>query len=195
MQILTQDFIPKNYYEIKGSKFLAYLYIIDSITFKQINISAKLRQEHKKAVHFVLAYRILNEFNQIIEGSSDDGEPHGSSGPPMLEVLRGENIINVACVCVRYFGGVKLGVGGLVRAYTQSLQDSLQECERQGLLAPYRQLKSETIESKSANYPKIEHLAKKYNLKIIKKEFAQDRVTLQILGTDEDMDRFLEFKL
>jgi len=77
-----------------------------------------LKIEHPKARHIVYAYRELNEFNQIIENSSDDGEPKGSSGVPVLNVLRGEEFINVAILVVRYFGGIKLGIGGLVRAYT-----------------------------------------------------------------------------
>jgi len=68
-----------------------------------------LRESHPKARHIVYAYRELNEFEQIVENSSDDGEPKGSSGVPVLNVLRGEDFINVAILVVRYFGGIKLG--------------------------------------------------------------------------------------
>ena len=62
------------------------------------------------------AYRHLNEFEQIVENSSDDGEPKGTSGKPNLAVLAGNELINTAVIIVRYFGGIKLGTGGLVRA-------------------------------------------------------------------------------
>ncbi len=68
-----------------------------------------LKKEHPKAVHFVYAYRTLNEYNQIIEDKSDDGEPKGTSGIPSLNVLRGYDLVNTAVITVRYFGGTKLG--------------------------------------------------------------------------------------
>ncbi|MGN8592033.1 UNVERIFIED_CONTAM: YigZ family protein, partial [Campylobacter jejuni] len=64
--------------------------------------------------------RTLNEYNQIIEDKSDDGEPKGTSGIPSLNVLRGYDLVNTAVITVRYFGGTKLGTGGLVRAYSDA---------------------------------------------------------------------------
>eukprot|EP01029_Cantina_marsupialis_P023828 TRINITY_DN6002_c0_g1_i1.p1 TRINITY_DN6002_c0_g1~~TRINITY_DN6002_c0_g1_i1.p1 ORF type:complete len:117 (+),score=13.89 TRINITY_DN6002_c0_g1_i1:113-463(+) len=80
----------------------------------------RLRVEHPKARHFVYAYRYLNEFEQVVENQSDDGEPKGTSGKPTLNVLAGNELINSAVIIVRYFGGIKLGTGGLVRAYSDA---------------------------------------------------------------------------
>ena len=86
--------------EEKKSKFLAFL-----VPYKDFDKTMqRLRQEHPKAVHFVYAYRYLNEFEQIVENSSDDGEPRGTSGKPTLAVLSGAGIINSAAIIVRYFG-------------------------------------------------------------------------------------------
>ena len=75
------------------------------------------------------ATRHLNEFKQILESFDDDGEPKGSSGMPSLNVLRGENLIDIGVIVVRYFGGTLLGVGGLVRAYTNAIKDAIRFCK------------------------------------------------------------------
>ena len=110
-----------NLVEIKKSKFIAYLvpYSLFKVTLENLKIS------QPKARHFVYAYRYLNEFNQIVENSSDDGEPKNTSGKPSLSVLQGQDIINSAVIVVRYFGGIKLGTGGLVRAYSKSVNEVL----------------------------------------------------------------------
>lgn len=80
-----------------------------------------IRASMPTASHHVYAYRI-GFGNSVTEGMSDDGEPTGTSGPPVLSVIRGTNIGDIVIVVTRYFGGTKLGTGGLVRAYTQSAQ-------------------------------------------------------------------------
>ncbi|HSR74465.1 MAG TPA: YigZ family protein, partial [Sulfurovum sp.] len=75
-------------------------------------LQSKLKVEHPKANHVVYALRYLNEFDQVVENFSDDGEPKGCAGTPALNVLRGEGLVNCAVLIVRYFGGIKLGTGG-----------------------------------------------------------------------------------
>ena len=89
-------------------------------------VMKKVKNEHPKARHYVYAYRYLNEFEQIVENSSDDGEPKGTSGKPSLAVIAGAEIINSAVIIVRYFGGIKLGTGGLIRAYTKGAKIGLE---------------------------------------------------------------------
>lgn len=102
--------------EVKQSKFIAHL-----VPFTQFEMTLKtLRKEHPKARHFVVAWRYINEYDQIVEHCSDDGEPKGTSGKPTLAVLSGMEMINTAVIIVRYFGGTKLGTGGLVRAYSDA---------------------------------------------------------------------------
>jgi len=104
-------------YEVKQSKFIAHF-----MPYSEFDYSLKeLKFSHPKARHFIVAYRYLNEFNQIVEHSSDDGEPKGTSGKTSLMVLQGAWIINSAVRMVRYFGGTKRGTGGLVRAYSDAV--------------------------------------------------------------------------
>lgn len=100
--------------EEKKSRFLAELVFHDDLA-KRID---ELRTLHPKANHHVNAYRYLNDEGQLIEHGKDDGEPSGTSGIPCLKVLQGRDLINVAVIVTRYFGGTKLGTGGLVRAYS-----------------------------------------------------------------------------
>ncbi|UKV15352.1 IMPACT family protein [Thalassospiraceae bacterium SW-3-3] len=100
--------------EEKKSRFLAELVPYGHLATRL----AELRVAHPKANHHVTAYRYLNDENQLIEHGKDDGEPSGTSGVPCLKVLQGRGLINVAVIVTRYFGGVKLGTGGLVRAYS-----------------------------------------------------------------------------
>jgi uncharacterized YigZ family protein len=99
--------------EVKKSTFIGYLTPI----LQSDALHERLKEEHPKARHIVWAKRYLNEYHQIVENSSDDGEPKGTSGPPVLNVMRGSDLIECAILIVRYFGGIKLGTGGLVRAY------------------------------------------------------------------------------
>jgi uncharacterized YigZ family protein len=85
---------------------------------------AKIRAEMANASHHVYAFRV-GYGNSITEGMSDDGEPSGTSGPPSLAVLRGSDLGDIVLVTTRYFGGTKLGTGGLVRAYSESARMAL----------------------------------------------------------------------
>ena len=103
--------------EIKKSKFIAYLYELNSLDETKQAIE-KLRKEHKKANHICYAYVYNKEV--VAEKCSDDGEPKGTAGYPILNVIKMKKMSNVLVAVVRYFGGIKLGAGGLTRAYTKS---------------------------------------------------------------------------
>lgn len=100
---------------IEKSKFIGYIRPVESRDEAEAFIK-EIRTMHKNATHNVPAY-IIGEKSQL-QWASDDGEPSGTSGAPMLHLLAGEGITNVVIVVTRYFGGIKLGTGGLVRAYT-----------------------------------------------------------------------------
>ncbi|HEU5179675.1 MAG TPA: YigZ family protein [Candidatus Polarisedimenticolia bacterium] len=100
---------------IKGSRFLAFALPVDSEDQARREIEA-FETSYPDASHCCLAYRVSTPAAGV-ERSSDAGEPAGSAGAPILSVLKGRSLENVLVVVVRYFGGVKLGVGGLVRAY------------------------------------------------------------------------------
>lgn len=109
--------------EIKKSKFIGYVYKVDN--FSDIkNILDTLKVEHRKASHICYAYKLIGD--NYTEKAFDDGEPNGTAGKPILNVINKQNLSNIMIVVVRYFGGIKLGAGGLVRAYTKAASHALQ---------------------------------------------------------------------
>ena len=104
---------------LKKSEFITELYRVFSVD--EFNVILKdAKKRHPKATHICTAYRI-----QQFEKSNDDGEPSGTAGLPMLEVLRKQNIIDVCALVIRYYGGIQLGAGGLTRAYSGSVAQAL----------------------------------------------------------------------
>jgi putative IMPACT (imprinted ancient) family translation regulator len=97
-------------------------------------ILARLRKRDFDASHHCSAWREAPS----AFGADDDGEPSGTAGAPMLRVLEGEDLVQVLAVCIRWFGGTKLGTGGLVRAYTEGVQGAVAEARAQGLLSVVR---------------------------------------------------------
>ncbi|WP_316858893.1 YigZ family protein [uncultured Cohaesibacter sp.] len=112
LQTVEREFTAE--LEEKKSRFLAFLVPIAAFEERL----AELRLEHRKANHHVTAFRMIHDDDHIEEGAKDDGEPAGTSGMPMLKVLIGREMINCGVIVVRYFGGTKLGAGGLARAYS-----------------------------------------------------------------------------
>ncbi|MDR0921197.1 MAG: YigZ family protein [Lactobacillales bacterium] len=110
--------------EIKKSRFICSMKRVNSEEEAKEFI-AGLKKEHWKANHNCSAFIIGDKMD--IQRSSDDGEPSGTAGVPMLEVLKKNELINVVAVVTRYFGGTKLGTGGLIRAYSTSVSTALQE--------------------------------------------------------------------
>ena len=103
--------------EINKSRFIAYKLNLTSIEDVKPFLE-NLKKEHKKARHVCFAY-VFNK-DIVSEKCSDDGEPGGTAGYPILNVIKKKNLTNVLVAVVRYFGGIKLGAGGLTRAYTKS---------------------------------------------------------------------------
>ncbi len=109
--------------EIKKSKFIGQLF--DVFSQEEIsNILQELKKEHKKATHICYAYRISHPFS---EKAFDDGEPSGTAGKPILNVLQKQDKQNCLLVVIRYFGGIKLGAGGLVRAYSKTASETVKK--------------------------------------------------------------------
>ena len=110
-----------NEIEIKKSRFITYLYKLDDES-KVNEIIESIRREHKKARHVVFVYKINNTAK-----INDDGEPKGTAGMPIFNVIEKNNLNNVLIVVVRYFGGIKLGAGGLFRAYSNSASEIIKK--------------------------------------------------------------------
>ena len=146
--------------EVKKSKFIATL-----APFKDFeSLNKALRDEHPKAAHVVWAYRYLNEFGQIVENSSDDGEPKGSSAPALLSALRGAELVDTCALVVRYFGGIKLGIGGLVRAYGASVNEAIKSAKDMGVLEFFEKKESLKVFVPFALISRCEHFAKTKNI-------------------------------
>jgi putative IMPACT (imprinted ancient) family translation regulator len=100
-------------------------------------ILAALRKRDHDANHHCSAWR-EGPAGGGGHGSDDDGEPSGTAGAPMLRVLEGEDLVDILAVCIRWFGGTRLGTGGLVRAYTEGVQGAVREARERGLLEQVR---------------------------------------------------------
>lgn len=116
---------------IKNSRFICLFMKINSTDIS--NILDNIKEEYPKATHYCYAY-VYNDIQRF----SDDGEPGGTAGMPMLNVLLKEELSNVLCVVIRYFGGIKLGAGGLVRAYTKSVTECLKVTDLMELEEGYK---------------------------------------------------------
>lgn len=110
--------------EIKKSKFIGCVYKVNSIS-DVTNIIESLKKEHKKATHICYAYKITDK--EYAEKAFDDGEPSGTAGKPILNVVNKQNLSNILVVVIRYFGGIKLGASGLFRAYSKCASQVLKE--------------------------------------------------------------------
>lgn len=114
-----EDEVEKEIVE-KKSRFIAKILKVNSEE-EASNKLAEVKKMHREARHNVFAYRIANGSERF----SDDGEPSGTAGVPILDILRGENLQNVLVVVTRYFGGILLGTGGLVRAYSGATKEAI----------------------------------------------------------------------
>jgi len=112
-------------FERKGSKFIGYVSHASDREEAERFVE-EVRGEHPDATHHVYAYRVGADDDPLRERYDDDGEPSGSAGKPVLNVLQGEGMENIIGVVVRYYGGTKLGYGGLVSAYSDATKGALE---------------------------------------------------------------------
>ncbi len=171
-------------YEIKKSKFITTLVPMSHFE----STMEQLKQQHPKARHFVYAYRYLNSFDQIVENSSDDGEPKGTSGKPTLAVLSGNELINSAVIVVRYFGGVKLGTGGLVKAYSEATNLAISQAN----LKKYLKLYYVKIQFEYPHVSKVEYQVAQFGIEIENKIFEQ-QVSFVLSGSKKMVENLLEY--
>ncbi len=167
---------------VKQSKFIAHLlpfYMYDALL-------EQLKAEHPKARHFVTAFRYLNAFDQVVEGSSDDGEPRGTSGKPTLAVLQGKELINTAVITVRYFGGTKLGTGGLVRAYS----DAANLVAESATLYCYKKELTARFSCRYNVMQRVDYTLAQCNITRVDKQFEAEEVIVTIVSDDTTLAEF-----
>ncbi len=168
--------------EVNRSKFITHLVPISEYE----GLQNRLKSEHPKANHVVYALRHFNEFEQIVENSSDDGEPKGCAGVPVLNVLRGKDMINCAVLIVRYFGGIKLGTGGMARAYALAVKDVLSTA----VLIPYEKQIEYAFDTTYSDVDKTLYRLKQLGITQYERDFGIESVAWKILGSEEKIDRF-----
>lgn len=149
-------------YIVQKSKFISMLYQVNNEE-EVIKILNKLKLEYKDATHICYAYIINN-----IKRFQDDGEPSGTAGMPILNVLENQKLNLILAVVIRYFGGIKLGAGGLVRAYTTSVVEALENQDLGEIVSGYKL----TITFQYNNSKLIDNTLKNYT--IINKEFDSE---------------------
>lgn len=169
----TVKFNSTNEIIIKNSRFITIL--IKAFDTTDINkIFDTVKKEYPKATHYCYAY-ITKNFKK----ASDDGEPGGTAGMPMLNVLEKEKMINTLAITVRYFGGIKLGAGGLVRAYSKSVRDAIIKAETVEVEEGYKvEIKVPYDEQKDLDY-----LLKDFS--IIDKEYLEDVTYIVLIPKDK----------
>ena len=168
----------------KHSVFLAYLYPFSKAMLDSGGLTSRmdsLKREHKNARHIVSALRVLHS-GGILESSSDAKEPRGSAGRPMLEVLSGQGMIEVLCICVRYFGGVKLGVGGLARAYARAAMNALDEARALSGIVEYVPMDDLLVCGPLGSYSKLRNLIKSLGVAVMDEEFLESSFRLVLRG-------------
>jgi uncharacterized YigZ family protein len=154
----------------KKSKFITRLLKTDSEEEIKKNLKRIILKE-KGAVHNCYAFRIIVN-NAIVERKNDDGEPGGTAGAPMLSVLSGEGLVNILAVTTRYFGGIKLGTGGLVSVYKHGVQEAVKSTRK--IIFEIEEKFDLVLRINQAD--NAEYRLKKENIKIIKKIFSDDVV-------------------
>ena len=112
----------------KKSKFIANMFYISSIEEAE-EVIKNTKKRYYDAKHNCYAYIVIDSAGNKLERCSDDGEPSGTAGQPMLSILKGNNLCNILVIVTRYFGGILLGTGGLVRAYSQATMEALEHAK------------------------------------------------------------------
>ena len=166
---------------IEKSKFITTIYPVK--TLEEINnILQATNKKYYDATHNCYAY-IIDNGN--IQKCSDDGEPSKTAGYPMLDVLKKNNLTNVLAITTRYFGGIKLGAGGLIRAYSSSVSEALKEAT----FLVTKQLAIYEVKLPYSDYSKNIDF---WNTQMIKEQLFLADVNLKIAIYDEDVEKTLE---
>lgn len=179
--------VEKNQEEIveKKSKFIASIFPVNTVEEAEEVIKIT-RKKYFDARHNCIAYRIIEE-NQIIEKASDDGEPSGTAGGPMLNILQKNNLANIVVIVTRYFGGILLGTGGLVRAYSDSLLKAINSSE-----IIEKELGDEIeVKLEYNNFEVFKYYCKNNKIKIANVDF-REQIVCKIEMKEEKKDKLIK---
>lgn len=167
----------------KKSEFIGYIKHVETDE-QAVDFVNEIRSMHRKAKHNVYAY-ILRDGS--ITRYSDDGEPQGTAGVPVFEVIRKEGLTDVCVVVTRYFGGILLGGGGLVRAYSHAAKLAVDAAERKKMCTCF----PVKITADYNLYGKVNNILPGFDVKIVDTEFGSD-VTISLLCRSALVDSLIE---
>lgn len=170
--------VSQGQFKDKGSRFIAYAYPVKDVSEVKPILEA-IEKEHHAARHHCYAYRIANfgPEGELSAGgvpsvwrANDDGEPSGSAGKPILGQIDSASLMNVLVVVVRYFGGILLGVPGLIRAYRTATAEALAAAERKECTAVARY----RLRFQYDAMPAVEKMLKDFGLQVLRRDFSED---------------------
>ena len=179
MEYFTIDREAFGELEAKGSRFLAHLVPIERFETRL----DELRAQHRKANHHVTASRRIDALDRLVEQASDDGEPAGTSGRPTLRVLEGAQLVQAGVIITRYFGGTKLGTGGLARAYSGAAAQAIKAAK----LRPWQRLAQAKLHVPVAMTDEIERIVASAKLAVLSRDFDPDGGVLLIEGPEKTL--------
>ncbi len=171
----------------KKSKFIANIFYVETVEQAERKIK-EIKKKYFDARHNCFAFSIYTE-NGIVNRFSDDGEPSGTAGAPMLNILTGKEISNVLVIVTRYFGGILLGTGGLVRAYTGAVQEALKNAQ---IIKKDLGLEAK-IEVSYSDFEKAKYFLKQNEIKIINFEYLEN-VNIIVEITEEKFRKIVLLK-
>ena len=167
-------------FEEKKSKFIGYVKPV-AIVKEAEKFIESIKKQHPNATHNVPLYRVVENGQEYFK-YNDDGEPSNTAGKPMAEILNILDVYNVALVAVRYFGGIKLGAGGLIRNYAKTAKLAVNEAE----ITEYREKIIFILDYDYAMTSEIEAFLNKNSVKILEQNYL-DRISLKI-EADKDLE-------
>lgn len=169
----------------KKSRFIANAYHVDSREEAENKIN-ELKKKYFDAKHNCFAFSIIDENDNLLEKSSDDGEPSGTAGAPILNVIRKNNLHNILIVVTRYFGGILLGTGGLTRVYSSStemcIQNSKLICQSKGYCVE--------VGINYSDNEKFKYYCEKNNIKIVDSQYSES-ILYKIEINDEEYQELI----
>ena len=172
----------------KKSKFIAHIYYVESVEEAE-NLIKQANKKYFDARHNCYAFCINDEGNNPINRFSDDGEPSGTAGAPILNILTSQNLSNVLVIVTRYFGGILLGTGGLVKAYSLAVQEALNKAK----IITKDLGKEVQIIVNYADFEKLKYYLNQNNIKMIDVKY-EENICVNIEITDQKLEKMLQEK-
>lgn len=174
------------FYE-KKSKFIGYIKPVNTV--KEANkFIERINNLHMDATHNVYAYKLI-ENNQEYLKYNDCGEPLNTAGKPMAQIIDLLDVTNIVIVATRYFGGIKLGAGGLIRNYAKCAKLAINEAE----IIPYIEKKEYLLEISYANYSDLENILEKNNIDILDRIYNEN-VMLKVKISEDQLNKLHSIK-